>query len=160
MGRIDYFDDENAPVAQGRVPGVVAAVRDDVGRLLLVRRCDNGWWAMPGGKLELGETIAEAAVRETLEETGIDIEVTGFAGIYTDPGHIVVVDIDPGDRVVLQEFTVCLHGRHLAGTPRPDNRETSDVRWFTPSEIDDLPLHPAARKRITDALTKPSPTIA
>ncbi|MCP2277685.1 NUDIX domain-containing protein [Nocardia amikacinitolerans] len=63
MGRIDYFDDENAPVAQGRVPGVVAAVRHDTGRLLLVRRCDNGWWTMPGGKLELGETIADAAVR-------------------------------------------------------------------------------------------------
>ncbi|MCP2290451.1 hypothetical protein [Nocardia amikacinitolerans] len=44
MGRIDYFDDENALVAQSRVPGVVAAMRrHDTGRLLLGRRCDNGW---------------------------------------------------------------------------------------------------------------------
>jgi 8-oxo-dGTP pyrophosphatase MutT (NUDIX family) len=72
---------------------VVAAVRDPAGRLLLTRCVDdNGLWVLPGGKLELGETIAGAAVREVFEETGVQVEVTGFAGIYTDPGHIIAYD--------------------------------------------------------------------
>ena len=47
-----------------------AAVIDDQARILLIRRADNGLWAMPGGVLEVGETAAEGVVREALEETG------------------------------------------------------------------------------------------
>ncbi|WP_280426401.1 NUDIX domain-containing protein [Nocardia carnea] len=152
MPRIDYFDDENAPDATGRVPGVTAAVRDDEGRLLLTRRCDNGLWVMPGGKLELGETIAQAAVREVREETGVEIVVTGFAGVYTDPGHVIVYDNGPDGEVVLQEFSVCLHARHITGDGRADHTETSQVCWFDPDELAGLNLHPVMRKRIADAL--------
>ena len=60
VGRVDYFDDDNAPVASGRAPGASAAVRDEAGWLLLTRRMDNDLWVLPGGRLELGETIAEA----------------------------------------------------------------------------------------------------
>lgn len=163
MGRVprtDYFDDENAPVATGRAPGVVAAVRDSAGRLLLTRRCDNGLWVMPGGRLELGETIAAAAVREVREETGIEIEVTGFAGIYTDPGHVIAYDNGSAGQVVLQEFSVCLHARHVTGDGRADFEETSEVRWFEPSELAGLDLHPVMRKRIGDALNPLTATIA
>jgi 8-oxo-dGTP pyrophosphatase MutT (NUDIX family) len=152
MPRIDYFDDVNAPAASGRVPGVVAAVRDDGGRLLLTRRCDNGLWVMPGGKLELGETIAQAAVREVWEETGVEIAVTGFAGIYTDPGHVIVYDNGSDGEVVLQEFSVCLHARYLAGAGRADDIETCEVCWVEPGELSGLDLHPVMRKRIADVL--------
>lgn len=131
---------------------MTAAVRDDAGRLLLTRRCDNGLWVIPGGKLELGETLAQAAVREVLEETGVEIEVTGFAGTYTDPGHVIVYDNGPAGEVVLQEFSVCLHARHVGGIGRADHTETSEVRWFEPSELSGLDLHPVMRKRIADAL--------
>ncbi len=56
-------------------------MRDDQGRLLLIRRADNGWWAMPVGSFELDETLVEAAVREVREESGVDVEVTGLVGI-------------------------------------------------------------------------------
>jgi 8-oxo-dGTP pyrophosphatase MutT (NUDIX family) len=157
MGRVDYFDDPAAPAASGRVPGVVAAVRDEAGRLLLTRRVDNGLWVLPGGRLELGETIAQAAVREVREESGIEVVVTGFAGIYTDPGHVIAYD--GGE--VLQEFVVCLHARRVGGDARADECETSEVRWFSPDELPGLDLHPVMRKRIADVLSPYSPpTIA
>jgi len=118
--------------------------------LLLTRRVDNALWVLPGGKLELGETIAEAAVREVRE-------VTGLAGIYTDPGHVIAYDGGP----VLQEFSVCLHARRVAGLARADGTETSEVRWFEPDELAGLDLHPVMRKRIADALDSSGmPTIA
>jgi 8-oxo-dGTP pyrophosphatase MutT (NUDIX family) len=155
--RVDYFDDENAPAATGRVPGAVAAVRDDAGRLLLTRRMDNAMWVLPGGRLELGETIAQAAVREVREETGVEVEVIGLAAIYTDPGHVIAYDGGP----VLQEFSVCLHARPIAGTAHADGTETSEVRWFEPGELAGLDLHPVMRKRVADILDPSSaPMIA
>jgi ADP-ribose pyrophosphatase YjhB (NUDIX family) len=51
----------------------------------MIRRTDNGNWALTGGAIEMTESAADAAVRETREETGIQVEVTGLLGIYTDP---------------------------------------------------------------------------
>jgi ADP-ribose pyrophosphatase YjhB (NUDIX family) len=63
-------------------PCVDAAVFDDTDRILLIRRADDGRWAMPGGALQVGETPAEGARRETREETGIDVEVVALAGVW------------------------------------------------------------------------------
>lgn len=153
MSRTDYFDDPHAPTATSRAPGVVAAVRNEAGQLLLTRRVDNGMWVMPGGKIELGERIAQAAVREVFEETGIIIEVTGIAGIYTDPGHVIAY----ADGTVLQEFAIHLHARHISGVARADGHETQEVRWFDPSELPGLDLHPVMRTRITNALDPNGP---
>jgi len=62
-----------------------AAVIDDEGRILLVRRADNQKWAMPGGALEVGETPAEGVVREALEETGVEEDALPRD---IDPGHV------------------------------------------------------------------------
>src|SRR4051794_2807455 len=70
--RIDYLDDPSAPKATSLVPSVNVGVLNDKGELLLIRRTDNENWAMPGGAMDIGETIAEAGVRETREETGIE----------------------------------------------------------------------------------------
>ena len=59
-----------------------AAIIDDAGRLLLIRRADNGLWALPGGGLDVGETPAEGAVREALEESGIASEAVALAGVW------------------------------------------------------------------------------
>lgn len=64
-------------------------VLDDRDRVLLIRRTDNGLWALPGGAQDFGEYIAETAVRETREEAGVDIEVVDVVGIYTNPNHVV-----------------------------------------------------------------------
>ena len=86
--KIDYHDDPAAPEPNSLVPAVTVAVARDDGAVLLIRRTDNGNWALPGGAIELRESVAEAAIRETLEETGVKVEVTGLAGIYSDPRHV------------------------------------------------------------------------
>ena len=89
MGRrIDYYGDPDAPQANSIVPSVNVAVTNDAGEILLIRRSDNGNWALPGGAVDLGESLTQAAVRETREETGVDCEITGLSGIYTDPAHV------------------------------------------------------------------------
>jgi ADP-ribose pyrophosphatase YjhB (NUDIX family) len=64
------------------IVGGDAAIVDGAGRMLLVRRADNGCWAMPGGLLTVGETPAEGVVREALEETGVRCEPLALVGIY------------------------------------------------------------------------------
>jgi 8-oxo-dGTP diphosphatase len=135
-------------------PCAFAAVRDITGRLLLVRRCDTGDWELPGGHVDPGESAAGAAVRETAEESGVTVQVTGLAGIYTDPGHVIA---DPRDGLVRQPFAVCFHARPLSGSPAGDQVETSDARWFTPGDIGALPIRPAMRLRIGHALTPGRP---
>lgn len=109
--RIDYYDDPTAPTANSLVPSVNVAVTNDAGELLLIRRTDNGNWALPGGAIDLGESIAQAAVRETREETGIVCEITGLVGIYSDPRH--VIHYTSNDEV-RQEFSIVLTGRRAA----------------------------------------------
>lgn len=148
MSRTDYYHDPDAPPANSLVPSTTAAVRDDAGRLLLIHKIDNGFWALPGGGMEIGESIATAAVREVAEETGLTIEVTGVVGIYTDPGHVMAYD----DGEVRQEFSVCFHARVLWGEPREDGSETKEVRWVEPADVIGLSIHPSMRRRIEDAL--------
>src|SRR3954454_22059599 len=100
MAPVDYYHDPDAPKANSVVPSTTVAVRDDAGRLLLIHKVDNDLWALPGGGMDLGESIADAAVREVAEETGLAVELTGLVGIYTDPGHVMAYD----DGEVRQEF--------------------------------------------------------
>ncbi|MGW0030267.1 NUDIX hydrolase [Streptomyces sp. NPDC003314] len=154
MPRRDYEDDPNAPKANSLVPAASAVVVDDEGRILLQRRTDNGMWALPGGKMELGESIGECAARETLEETGITVEITGIVGTYTNPGHVFAYD----DGEVRQEFSVCLLARPTSGTLRTSD-ESFEVAWFTLDEVDGLPMVPSIRKRIDDWRTGGGPVV-
>ena len=106
MGRIEYLNDPAAPKPNSLVPASGVAVVGQ-GRLLLQRRRDTGQWAIPMGKQEFGETVAECAVRETQEETGVTMAVTDLLGICSDPGHIVAYT----DGEVRQEYEVILAGR-------------------------------------------------
>lgn len=154
MGRTDFFHDDRAPKANSLVPAAGILAVDDDGRLLLQRRRDTGQWAIPMGKMELGETPTECAIRETEEETGVRVEPTGFLGIYSDPGYIVAYDDheDPSKfGEVRQEFEITLIGRPVAGSPAV-NDEASDVRWFTPEELPTLDIHPRMQKQIGDFL--------
>ncbi|WP_329578992.1 NUDIX domain-containing protein [Kitasatospora sp. NBC_01250] len=145
MPRRDFEDDPNAPKANSLVPAASVVVVDSDGRVLLQRRADNGMWALPGGKMELGESLGDCGVREALEETGIHIEITGIVGTYTDPGHVFAYD----DGEVRQEFSICLLGRPVGGELRISD-ESSEVDWFTPDEVDCLPMVTSIRKRVND----------
>lgn len=73
-----------APVLSRPTPmvGGEGAVIDDAGQILLIRRADNGLWAMPGGALEVGETPVRGVQREVLEETGVKCEPAALVGVY------------------------------------------------------------------------------
>jgi ADP-ribose pyrophosphatase YjhB (NUDIX family) len=154
MPRIDYHDDPAAPAANSLVPAASAVVTDEQGRILLHRRSDNDRWSLPGGAMELGESIAGCAVRETLEETGFEVEVTGIVGTYSNPGHVFAYD----DGEVRQEFSVCFAARVVGGAPRV-SEESTEVAWFRPEEIAGLPMVEAMRLRVLDFLAGHTPVI-
>ena len=143
MARTEYFNDPEAPKANSIVVAVTVFVLDDQDRVLLIRRTDNGLWAIPGGAQDFGEYIAETAVRETREESGIDIKVTGIVGIYTNPNHVMAYS----DGEVRQQFSICFRARYLSGEPTSSD-ESSEVRWVPQDELDNLPIHPSMRLRI------------
>lgn len=147
--RIDYYDDPSAPKANSLVPSVNVVVVNENGELLMIRRSDNENWAVPGGAIDLGESVGQAAVRETKEESGIDCEITGIVGIYSDPKHIILYTSNGEAR---QEFSILLTARLLGGEPTPSD-ETTEVRWIAPSDAQTLTMDRSMRLRINDYLS-------
>ena len=144
LKRIDYYDDPNAPKANSLVPSVNVVVTNDAGEILMIRRTDNDNWAVPGGAIDLGESMVHAAVRETEEETGITCEVTGLVGIYTDPKH--VIHYTSNDEV-RQEFSIVLTARPISGEPTSSS-ESSEVHWVARDTISQLTMDRSMRIRI------------
>ena len=152
MGRrIDFYDDPEAPKANSVVPSANVVVVNDDGEILLIRRSDNDNWALPGGGMDLGESLPHTAVRETAEETGIDVEITGLVGIYTDPRHVILYTSNNEAR---QEFSVVFTARPVGGAPTP-SEESTEVRWVPPAEIARLPMDRSMRMRVDQYLTAP-----
>ncbi len=146
--KIDYHDDPAAPEPNSLVPAVsVVVVRDD-GAILLIRRTDNENWALPGGAIELNESVGQAAVRETREETGIGCVITGLVGIYSDPRH--VIHYTSNDEV-RREFSIVLTARPVSGQPTP-SEESREVRWVHPPDLASYTMDRSMRKRIDDYL--------
>jgi 8-oxo-dGTP pyrophosphatase MutT (NUDIX family) len=152
--RIDFYDDPQAPKASSLVPSVNIVVVNGLGEILLIRRSDNGNWAVPGGAVDLGESLVQAAVRETREETGISCQVTGLVGIYTDPQHVMLYT---SNGEVRQEFSVVLTASAVSGDPAP-SEESSDVRWVPGADLDSYPMDRSMRLRIGHYLQgRPTP---
>jgi ADP-ribose pyrophosphatase YjhB (NUDIX family) len=149
MTRIDHFNDPDAPRPTRLVPAASAVVVDDEGRLLLAKRTDNSLWTIPGGTMKPGESIAETAIREVKEETGLDVEVVSLVGIYSNPNHIV--EYSHGE--VRQQFSVCFACRHIGGELATSD-ETSEVGYFSPDDLEDMNIHPSIRLRIQHFLEK------
>jgi 8-oxo-dGTP pyrophosphatase MutT (NUDIX family) len=147
VSRVEYLNDPGAPAPNSLVPACGVLATDQQGRLLLQRRRDTGQWALPMGQMELGETPSQCAIRETREETGILVEITGILGIYSDPGHIVAY----GDGEIRQQYEVMLLARPVEGEPQV-NDEASDVRWVAPSDLGELDIHPTQWRQLNDYL--------
>jgi 8-oxo-dGTP pyrophosphatase MutT (NUDIX family) len=148
--RIEHYHDPDAPPASVVVPLVYGVVRDATGRILLVRRIDTGDWELPGGRVDPGESAVAALVREVAEESGLAVDVRGVSGLYTDPAHVV-----EQAGVVRQPFAVCFHATVRPGVPRPDLAETSEARWWEVADLGGLPMQPAVRVRVSDAVGRP-----
>jgi ADP-ribose pyrophosphatase YjhB (NUDIX family) len=146
--RIDYLDDPDAPEANSLVPSVNVGVINERGDVLLIRRTDNENWALPGGAMDIGETIAGAGVRETREETGIDCEIVRLVGIYTNPRHVMLYT---SNNEIRQECSLVFEARPTGGEPTtsPESRE---VRWVAPGDVARYTMHPSMRQRVEHLL--------
>lgn len=125
--------------------GVGALIwRSDLGQVLLVQRSREpslGLWALPGGLVEIGETLAEALVREVAEETGLTVQPGPFIGSF-EP----IVRDDDG-RVRFHYVVLDYLAFWQAGEPQAGD-DASDVGWFTPSALDALPMSTATRAMV------------
>ena len=147
-----FFHDPAAPAASLVSPSAFVAVLRP-GSLLLVRRCDSGCWELPGGRVDVGETAEEAAVRETAEESGLQVAITGLVGLFTDPRHI----IRSPDGEVRQQFAVLFRGRAAGGRPHGDQAETSEAAWVPVADLARLRIEAPERSWLTHALVVGEP---
>ncbi|WP_019545580.1 NUDIX domain-containing protein [Streptomyces sulphureus] len=147
MSRREFYDDPNAPEPNSLVVAASAVVADAEGRILLQRRTDNDLWALPGGGMEMTDSLPGTAVRETKEETGLDVEITGLVGTYTDPRHIIAYS----DGEVRRQFNVCFTARVVGGQLAISD-ESKELRFVAPEDIDALSMHHTQRLRLTHFL--------
>ena len=148
--RVEFWGDP--PPATVVMALAFAVVRDVAGRVLLARRIDTGNWELPGGTIEPGETVTAAAEREVLEETGVAISVSGLAGVFCDPFHVIVY---PATGEARQQHITLLHAAPASGAipePRPDHDETDAARWVELDALATLPIHPSVHRRLDHAL--------
>ncbi len=102
------------------------ATIDPEGRVLLIRRADNGKWALPGGACDVGETPAQAAARETWEESGYVVEITRLLGVFDERLN--------GRESGRHLYVILFAAAPVRGEARLSN-ETLDVRWFGWDEL-------------------------
>ncbi|WP_156727014.1 NUDIX hydrolase [Streptomyces apocyni] len=153
MARTEYYGDPNAPKPNSLVVAASAVVTDTKGHILLQRRTDNDLWALPGGGMDMTDSLPGTAVREVKEETGLDVEITGLVGTYTDPRHIIAYS----DGEVRRQFNVCFTAQVVDGELAISG-ESRELRFVAPEEIDSLPMHHTQRLRLTHFLERrPTP---
>jgi len=132
--------------ALGVRPSVCAVIFDRRGQLLLQQRSDGGQWGLPGGSVEIGESVVEAVRREVCEETGLRVVVQRMVGIYSDP-HRQIVRYPNG--TVWHYVNVCFECAVRGGTLTTCD-ETLALRYFPPDRLPS-PMYPNHRLRIRDA---------
>jgi 8-oxo-dGTP pyrophosphatase MutT (NUDIX family) len=93
--------------------------------------------------MDLTDSLPGTAVREVKEETGLDVEITGLVGTYTDPKHIIAYT----DGEVRRQFNVCFTARIIDGRLAISD-ESTELRFVPPEEIDELPMHHTQRLRL------------
>ncbi len=128
------------------VVGVAAVVLRGA-QVLLVRRGREpakGTWGLPGGVLELGETLIEGVRREVMEECAVEIEVGPVVGVF-EP-----MQRDPDGRLRYHYVVIDLLARHLAGEPQASD-DADDAQWIGLDQIDNLPMQPETRTIIRQA---------
>ena len=123
------------------IPCVGAVIKDDQGRLLLIKRGHSpgaGLWSLPGGRIEPGETDAEALVREMREETGLAVQAGPLLGSVRRPA--------PGGMVLdIRDYGATITG----GTLRAGD-DAAEARWVAPGDLAGLPITEGLVEALTD----------
>lgn len=130
------------------LPSVSILIDDPDGgdRILLVRHAAGGQWGFIGGMVEPEEHPRVAAVRETEEETGLQVELTELVTVTGGPGY--TVEYANGDRT--NYVTTLYRARIVGGEERPDGDEIAELRWFEPAELPDVDLGRFATTLLTE----------
>jgi 8-oxo-dGTP diphosphatase len=126
-----------------------AVIRD--GRVLIVRRGGSfgkGIYTLPGGVVEVGETLTEAVIREVQEETQVAIKPVALAG-YRE----MIMRDDQG-KASRHFVIVCFASRWLSGEPVPETTEIAEAAWQLPEELDGLKTTDGLREIIAEAMGK------
>jgi ADP-ribose pyrophosphatase YjhB (NUDIX family) len=135
----DFVVELRASIGHAPLPlnGVIAVVLDEHDRVLMVRRSDTHDWALVTGCLEPGEQPAAGAVREVLEETGVEVAVERLLSV-----EALDLSVAPnGDQVYW--LAIGLQCRVVGGAARVNDDESIDVGWFEPDAVPDLAPHQA-----------------
>ncbi|WP_030720973.1 NUDIX hydrolase [Streptomyces sp. NRRL S-237] len=122
---------------------VAGAVLREDGRLLAIRRADNGTWELPGGVLELTEPPEAGVRREVLEETGIEVQVQELTGVYKNTSRGIVA--------------LVFRCKPTGGTERASEESTA-VAWLTPEEVS-AQMSEVFAIRLLDALDADGPHV-
>ena len=135
--------------ALGVRPSVSAVIFDRRRRLLLQQRSDGGQWGLPGGSVEIGESVHDAVIREVREETGLQVTVGRLVGVYSDPA-LQVVRYPDGN--VWHYVSVCFECA-VRGGELTTGDETLALRYTSPTRLP-ATLLPNHRIRIRDACSR------
>jgi ADP-ribose pyrophosphatase YjhB (NUDIX family) len=124
-------------------------------KVLLTRRTDNGRWCLPGGRTDAGESVIETCIRETLEETGLEVRVVRLLGVYSSPHRLVEYPDGNRYQIVALNFEVEPIGGALAISD-----ETTDYGYFSWEEIGQMDVMETHVERLTDVFSgHPSPFV-
>lgn len=132
--------------------GCSAVIFDSTGQeVLLTRRTDNGRWCLPGGRMEPGESAAEACAREVWEETGLQVKIERLIGVYTSPNRIVTYPDGNRWQLVALNF----EAKVVEGELQLSD-ETTDFGYFSRDAMEQLDLMEHHQERIKDAFAAQS----
>jgi 8-oxo-dGTP pyrophosphatase MutT (NUDIX family) len=129
-------------------PGAAAIIFDEARKsVLLTRRSDNGRWCLPEGAMDPGESAQATCIRETLEETGLQVRIVRLVGIYTNPDVVVEYPDENRRQPVSMTFEAEIIGSVLSLT-----YETIDYGYFSVDSLDDMAIMEHHLERIEDAV--------
>lgn len=135
------------------LPSVALAIRDDPGRVLLLRHAELDAWVLPGGTVEPLEAPADAALREAWEETGLHLELRGVLGVYGGPEF--VVRYRNGDEASF--MMLVFEARAVGGALRLDGEEALELCFASREEAEALRLSPWLAALLPDLFAPPGP---
>ena len=149
-----FFDSTGQPLSKlpdAILPSTQGAIFNRRGEVLLQKRADNGYWALPGGRVDIGESVEEGVIREVLEETGLSVTVKRLIGVYSGPKDYSTVMVYPSGQVV--QFVALVFACEVQSGQLQISDESTDIEYFPTDSLPEDTLY-SHRIRIQDALAQ------